>query len=467
MVKLNLLNDRGFGDKDQVHNRMMDSTEEMTLAPPPIFDGGVQIPFLSKQKVERSEYSQWRTGKIRMESSEDAPIMDNKGRYFECGRETRNIKFSSRQDRSFDFGMNEAARTFYTKPERMDCPSMNRVLDNLHHVPGETIIDRVKMGKVAGANWSVVERMQAEMSNTAHIGPGHYRIHDFESKFGPLASNRLMFSVVESGRGAEGAKVKKDTVRRRERNLEILRATYPDTYKLPTEPGDDILEAKTTLNTTGVGKFNGGSRWHDPMRKPENYVKTSGLKLDLDYDPHLDRKKLPQSWTTTDQRPPHEVSISANTDYTLDYGTKISMGTKAKSSPIKYSMAFKSKAPVGLQIVPPTSGKNAGPGSFIPADAIEIRDPNKPSSTMLAPRTSIFSNIEPTDGMRQKFKDFSEENQRGPFFPKGSSGLANVQRDKSEKQIKSVYPRLAKSLWPTPKKQPIADPFAYLKPLIK
>jgi hypothetical protein len=277
-LKLDLMNDRGAAEKDRPENpRVIDSTEEMTFKAPPMFAGGVTIPFLMKPVVQRSEYSQWRTGKIRIESSQQAPIMDNTGRYFECGKESRNIKFSERKDRSFDFGMNEAARTFYCKPERMDCPSMNRVLDNLHHVPGETLSDRVEFGKVAGAHWSVVPRMVPEVSSTAHIGPGHYRIHDFESKYGPLSSNRLMFSVVDSGRGAEEDKIKTAASRRSERNLNILHASRPEKYKQPGSPGTDILAAESSLSKKGGVKFGEGDRWHDAMNVEEKYVKFGTL----------------------------------------------------------------------------------------------------------------------------------------------------------------------------------------------
>ena len=174
-----------------------------------------------RPKVIRSFYSDWRTGKIKLESG-DAPVMDNKGRYFEFGKDLKEVKFTERQLRSVDFGENEAARTYYCNPERIDCPSMNKVLDGLHHVKGETIEDRVKLGKVAGASWTNVPRFRKEQSNTAAIGPGHYDIHRYHDKFGPKHSNLLMMSEVDSGRGEEVFKKTTPAMRRKERNLRIM-----------------------------------------------------------------------------------------------------------------------------------------------------------------------------------------------------------------------------------------------------
>jgi len=472
-VKLQLTNDRfqqpgSLTPSNERPNRLQDSTEFMDKTPPRMFAGGVCIPFLSKPTIQRSEYSMWRTGKVRTDSSKAAPTMDNRGRYFECGMEVKNIKFSEREAKSFDYGANEAARTFYCTPKRLDCPAMNRVLDNLHDVPGETIQDRVVMGKVAGANWSTVPRMIEQPAPTAHIGPGHYDIHSFESKYGPLSSNMLLFSV-ESGRGFADPSDKSSTQRRKERNERILRETYPEKFQDVTF-SDDILRATSisTLNPAG-GQFTQGDRWNDPQARQEKYVKTIGLKLPLDYDPHLDRKKLPMTFTQTPQRPEAPDLPSKDTDYTVDFGSKISMGTKAKTSPIKYSMAFKSKAPVGMEIPVPVSGVHGGPGAF-PNAFPSLTNVNRPDHnsyaflSVLGP--GMFPDVEPTDGMRQKIQKFSETNIKGPVFPKSATGL-DARKIRAEQQLKSVYPKFAEKLWPKPKQVEKVDPFKHLKPLLK
>lgn len=464
--RLDLMNDRLIRPSEEIRIRIYDSVEEREWKPEGIADHGVKIPFLLKPKRERSDYAKWRAGLVKMESG-DAPMMDNKGRYFETGRELKNCKFSERKLHSFDYGSNEAARTYYCQKERMDVPSMNRVMDNSHEVPGETILDRVKMGKVAGASWSSVPRLQAESSNTAHIGPGHYETHKFEAKYGPTSSNLLKLSEVSSGRGAQEYSAKTFGDFKKERNLELYREANPGAYK-----GDNdenvfrILSATSGLNTHGVGKFSDIDRWMNPHIRIEKYVKTTGLKLPLDYDPHLDRKRLKHIISSTPIKSEDNIPGSAYLQYEVDYGPKACMATVAKTTPVIYSQAFRSKAPVGMQMVMPTSGTEGGPGAFTHAmpEAITIKDPNKRSSTFLAPRTTCFADIPEQPGSHEQYKSFSETYTQGPFFPKGSSGADNVLREKMKHQITSLYPKLGTKIWPPPKK-PMwkKDPFAHLK----
>ncbi len=471
-LKLQLTNDR-FQQNNSLTpsnvrpNRLQDSTELMDHTPPPMFSGGVCIPFLSKPVVTRSEYSMWRTGKIRTESNTKAPVMDNKGRYFECGMELKNVKFSERPAKSFDYGLNEAAIKFYCTPKRIDCPAMNRVLDNLHFVAGETIHDRVEMGKVEGHSGSVVPRMVHTPTQTAHIGPGHYNTHAFESKYGPSSSDMLRFSIVPSGRGVADVTDKSSAQRRRERNEQILKEAHPEKFK-HLEPSGDILAATSTLNSHG-GVITTADRWKDPMARQEKYVKTLGLKLELDYDPHLDRTKLPITFTQTPQRPDLPELVSKNTDYNPDCGPKASLQTLAKTSPIKYSMAFKSKAPVGMAIPVPTSKDGGGPGAFPNAykSVTNVHRPEINSPAFLAAKRTPFFSEEPREGSVEELKPFSEVHVKGPTFPKGATDASAARKKRAEQQVNNVYPTLAKKLWPKPKPMEKVDPFKHLKPLIK
>ena len=460
--KLDLLNDRFYRPGDAPTTRVYDSTEELVWKAPERDSRDTQIPFLMRPKVVRSFYSDWRTGKIKLESGE-APIMDNKGRYFGFGKELKEVKFTERQLRSVDFGENEAARIYYCKPERMDCPSMNKVLDGLHHVKGETIEDRVKLGKVAGASWTDVPRFRKEKSNTADIGPGHYDIHRYNDKFGPTHSNLLMLSEVDSGRGEEVYKKATPAMRRKERNLRIMRENNPPKKPEKELEESGLLEATSSLESGfNIDLSTGSKRF---ATKVEPYVKTSGGKLDLDYDPHLDRTRMPVSFSQSPKFAKLELPLTIDTNYTVNYGKKMDIVTAAISSPVTYSAAFKSNAPVGMVTKAPTSG-NAAIFEGI-AGAIEIRDPSRKNATFLAKRGSCFEDIPPTAGTHQKFKDFSEEYTAGPFFPKGSSGAANVQKEKTLHQIKTLYPQLYKKLHPPPPRVEKKDPFAYLKPKIK
>jgi hypothetical protein len=461
-IKLDLLNDRFYRPGDVVEPRIYDSTEEMVWKAPERDSRDTQIPFLMKPKIIRSSYSDWRTGKIKLESG-DAPLIDNKGRNFVFGTELKGVNFSERKLRSFDFGENEAARTFYCKPERMDCPAMNKVLDGLHDVPGETIKDRVKMGKVEGPQWTDVPRWMKEYSNTADIGPGHYDIHRYNDKFGPTHSNLLRLSEVESGRGEDEFMKKSSAMRRQERNLKILADANPN-YKPRIVEESGILEAKSTLDANFKIDLGAGSKRF--VTRVEPYVKTQGGKLPIDFDPHLDRTRLPVSFSQSSKFLKEERPLTLDTDYTVNYGKKADIVTAAIQSPIKFSAAFKSNAPIGLVIKEPTSGINAAIFEGLPG-AIDIRDPTRKNATFLQKRGSCFDGIKPTPGTHEGYKKFTDTNHAGPTFPKGSSGAANVQKEKTLRQINEVYPRLATKLWPPPPKVEKKDPFAYLKPKIK
>ena len=459
--KLDLLNDRFIKPSDEPKCRVFDSTEEMVWKRPERTSRDVEIPFLMKPVVERSDYSKWRTGKIKLESG-DAPVMDNHGRYFECGAELKGVSFSERKLRSFDFGDNEAARTYYCKPERMDCPSMNRVLDGLHDVPGETIRDRVRLKKVPGANWSIVSRWSKEKSNTADIGPGHYDIHRYNDQYGPTHSNLLRMSEVESGRGEEEFKKMTPAMRRFKRNMAIMAEQNPKKEaKFVEESG--MLGAESSLGGVNVDLGKGTTRF---VTKEEPYVKTQGGKLPVDFDPHLDRTRMPVSFSKSPKFMKQERSISADTNYTVNYGKQADIVTAAAKSPVTYSAAFKSKAPVGLVVKVPTSGIDHSIFQGT-QEAIEIRYPNRPSPSFLNPRGSTFGDIKPTPGSHEEMKPFSKMNTKGPFFPKGASGAANFQKEKTSKQIKSMYPNLGRKLFPPAPKVEKKDPFAYLKPKIK
>lgn len=461
--KLDLLNDRFYRPGDAPSTRVYDSTEELVWKAPERDSKDTQIPFLMKPKVVRSFYSDWRTGKIKLESGE-APMMDNRGRYFETGKELKGVEFSERKLRSVDFGENETARIYYCNPERMDCPSMNKVLDGLHHVKGETIDDRVKLGKVAGASWTDVPRFRKEHSNTADIGPGHYDIHRYHDKFGPTHSNLLMLSEVDSGRGEEVYRKVTPALRRKERNMAIMMKNNPPNKPIKEVEESGILGATSSLDSGFKIDLAAGSKRFQERVEP--YVKTSGGKLDLDFDPHLDRTRLPVSFSKSPKFAKLELPITKDTNYTVNYGRKADIVTAAANSPVTFSAAFKSNAPVGMTTKIPTSGINARIFEGLPG-AIDIKDPTRKNASFVAKRGSCFEDIPPQPGTHEKFKQFSETYTAGPFFPKGSSGAANVQAEKTLNQIKTVYPVLYRKLHPPPPKVEYKDPFAYLKPKIK
>ena len=133
------------------------------------------------------------------------------------------------------------------------------------------------------------------------------------------------------------------------------------------------------------------------VTRDEPYVKTQGGKLLVDFDPHLDRTRMPVSFSKSPKFMKQERSVSADTNYTVNYGKQADIVTAAANSPITFSAAFKSKAPVGLVVKIPTSGVDH-PIFQGTQEAIEIHYPNKPRPPFLNPRGSVFGDIKPTPG---------------------------------------------------------------------
>ena len=175
---------------------------------------------------------------------------------------------------------------------------------------------------------------------------------------------------------------------------------------------------------------------------------------------------MPVSFSQSPKFAKVEPALTINTNYTVNYGNKMDIVTAAMASPITYSAAFKSKAQTGMTKNVPASGTNAAifEGK---TGAIEIKDPSRKNASFLAKRGTCFEDLKSTAGTHEKYRDFSEIYTSGPFFPKGDSGAANVQKEKTIERMKTVYPKLYRKLHPPPPKVEKKDPFAYLKPKIK
>lgn len=111
----------------------------------------------------------------------------------------------------------------------------------------------------------------------------------------------------------------------------------------------------------------------------------------------------------------------------------------------------RSLAKVGMEIIPPTSGTEIGPGSFPGAwrDSIEIKEKDKVSYYMLRGRKPVIREAAPDllDGI----KPFSEVHRKGPIFDKqgistGNLVLQTIVKDKLTK----IYPQLAREKFPPP-----------------
>jgi len=161
-----------------------------------------------------------------------------------------------------------------------------------------------------------------------------------------------------------------------------------------------------------------------------------------------------------------KVDIEVN----VDYGPKACIATAAKTSPIKYSMAFRSKAPVGMQLPQSTSAPHAGPGLPDPRPGgIVIKNPTTPSIAFMAQhkvdKTKGGGVGEDEDAplIEQHFQSFSDTHKSGPVFSKAGTGAGLVMKHKVERQLKTIYPRLSAKLFPVPVVVHV-DPWAHLKP---
>jgi len=459
-------------------SRVVDSLDFREYKSIPLNDGGVQIPFMKPKKVKKqSDYQAWKRGNVTGGSS-SAPFLDRNGRYCELGKAVElgpaTVQISSRQYNEFDYWENDTARIYYCFKPRLDTPSMNRVMDNVHELPiRETVAGRVEKGVVAGGSWSTTGRLPGDSSQSL-VGPGQYNVFAYEAKHGPGSSNLLRFLSASSGRNVdESNRVPTKAERQRARKLlsagsssRPMSASGPNTDTIAGEGG-----GKRESWTPGIS-FGSSDRWNNPFYRVAPYVKTLGAKLAPDFDKAMqERERVPPKFPTMPQRYEPKRAI-VDVEVNVDYGPKASLATAAATSPLRYSMAFRSKAEVGMIIPPTTSPPHLGPGAFPLRPALEISDPNRPSYAFLSPNKSSFSkqtireeDDEPSsERQTEAFRPFSEVHTKGVTFSKDGTGAGLVQKIKTENQIKTLYPRLGKRLGIIKPPPPKVDPWAYLKP---
>lgn len=455
--------------------RVVDSLDFMRYDPIRLNDCGAHIPFANKSApAKESAFLAWKRGKMAGGGSGDAPLVDHRGHYFEiakaCELGSSPLKISTREYGEHDYRVNETARIYYCQKKRINTPAMNRVLDNTHDVRGETMQSRVEAGLVHGGSWETTGR-EARISSS-RVGPGDYNVSAFEAKYGPSSSNLLQFLSGPSGRDVDEANrqpTKADRIRSR-RLLSSAGACgeggFGDDEVTARPQTSGLLCARSSLSAVGATSFaGGGDRWKSPVYRVEKYVKTTGAKLAPDYDAaQRAREKVPLLFPTMPQRWEPKMD-HPDIEVFVDCGNKMSLATAARLSPVKYSVAFRSKEPVGMHIPLPTSPPHVGPGAFTFKPSLEVIDPTR-ASCAFAPRTSSFKAPPETSGSEMPVPAFSESNRSGPIFSKDGTGAGLVLKIKMKHQIKTLYPRLGKKLFFKPK--PIVqDPFAYLKPKIK
>ena len=462
--------------------RVVDSLDHRRYDPIYLNDGGVHIPFTSKPKKQESDYMAWKRGRIKGGGTADAPIIDSRGKFYEVGKAVElgpaTVLISNRVYNENDYRENETARIYYCQKKRINTPAMNRVMDNTHEVVTETLAGRVEKGIVPGGSWTTTARLPS--SPFSPVGPGHYNPDAFEAKYGPGSSNLLQFLSAASGRDSD--EHRRLTKAERQRSRKLLTAgggdgTGNNTARSRSRSPSPPHRAQTS-DAAGFSSFDQpfspvrpptgfgtSDRWKSPLYRQENYTKTTGAKLAPDYDVALrERERVPPKFTTMPQRyEPKRDKVDI--EVTVDWGPKASIATAARDSPLKYSMAFRSKAPVGMEIPLPTSPPHIGPGCFSVPPGLVVKNPQTPSIPFLKLPESV-KEVEEQLGSYEQVRPFSETHSSGPVFSRAGSGAGLFLKVKVERQIKTIYPRLANTLWPQPKVEKI-DPWKHLRPKIK
>jgi hypothetical protein len=336
---------------------------------------------------------------------------------------------------------------------RINTPVMNRIVDCFHEVPDDGVSARVARGEVIGGKFSKVEGYYSEKP-ACLVGPGEYDTSRYEKgKFGP-SLHVMPFGNTPTGRGdsneslslshsARAKKYKNNT----ENSLVSSLNSIGENTEYNENKNNKRNEEKRYTGGNGVIKWNNKARFDDPLYNQPFYLKTSGCKLAPDFDEKL--KTVVPIVFRTSKRDEYKVNTTANIEInTPDYGPKASISTAALKSPIKYSSAFVSKAPVGLVISTPTSGPNAFmkyDGAYNYKTSVEIKEPNRQSYYFLRERK--FHELPASLDPYVQPKKFSEWADHGITFTT-SGVIKSHKKELRNKKINRIYPSFLKEKKP-------------------
>jgi hypothetical protein len=459
--KLDLINNRyhppGFGPK-----QVFDSSEKLKIKSY-INTNSVKFNDISKFAKEPKKFG-------AHNANYDSHV-NEKGQIFEC-------QHSIGKDRMQLFKSHVPPTVFGQSQKRIDTEIMNRVMDNIHFVPTgkinllrlififiiiimyvllylETIWDHTVYQP-----WSELNR-KPEIPAT-HLGVGDYEITNFEkSKWGSQPKGSCKFSEVPR----QNPFVSDDSKPSLNKNS-TFRNNHRALYSKPNSADSSIKSRRvrsndtnsiTSKNTTKGFKWDDISRWNSHIYRKESYVKTSGMVLGQDYEKAFD-KRLGGEFGTSKRTFKDATTAGGNVDVDVDCPPKVSMAKMAILSPIKYSAAFISKAPVGMHIPIPTTGDLLGmdyPGTFTPACV--VKEPHKPMPSFLCD-PDRFPIKQAAPDVTNELKSFGDRNRNGPHINKTGGREGGVVKNQhqsniSKVKIKQIYPVMGK------KKYRKTDPF--------
>ena len=210
---------------------------------------------------------------------------------------------------------------------------------------------------------------------------------------------------------------------------------------------DEQLRGGSASSPAASGvAFSASDRWLDPLRRPEAYVKTTGMTLSPDFDRHLD-KRTNGPFASTKRFPPPAATLTLNLAPLFLDALPFHAPTLEYSSlrsPINYS-SFRSTAAVGLQLAPNTTGSIGPmqyPGAF--ASSVAVHEPHRLSRAFQGAPGGLDAACAAAPDPPSRMVPFAETNPLGPVFARGcrAAGLREVARNK----VGKIYPRLAERL---------------------
>jgi hypothetical protein len=413
----------------------------------------------------------------------DFSLVDKNGYYYEVKRRTigRNFQRFSRLPED------------YASPpqQRINTSIMNKVLDHIHDYDVDSIQKRVADDSIRGCHISRIPKPVDPPPTTGLLGPGEYAVegslralnqqgsilkfstiprsfelcqdcYDQEPKLkasrskyrheaAPAEASTTPVGTTSSSNQHHADRGRSSSPHHRSGSPSGRRTGSPS--KSNGRAHDDeaahLLRSNHSLSSSIVRdiKFSTMNRWRHPIYKQEKYIKTSGIKLDQDYDKVLDTRIM-FNMSDASSRGDGLDGVNGTTssvDVDADCGSKITIKTAVKLSPIRYSAAFKSKAAMGMDYPVPASGTEIGPGTFIPPSAIQVRFPDKGSFGNY-PRNINFgfiANPDPPGDIKPPPPITG-----GKFGQAGKLAGRNVHlMNVAKKKFTKVYPEFARTLY--------------------
>jgi hypothetical protein len=391
----------------------------------------------------------------RAESAQRNRMAVSATRDFSSYMEPTNFLTFSKVDRGL--GLN-------IKP-RIDTETMRRVLDNVHDLSGDTIEMRMRHRKVPGVvRWKEQDLYGLDDSagsqssfiattGTSHsvdLGPGCYRTETFYQgpHAGGISHGTLPFLEQDAVKQENQFKI---TMKERHSSLNRS-AAFRSRGRPATGLDSERASSSSPARELPGGRFGvGGDRWRAPEYRAEGYLKTTGLTLSPDYDrAYTELTKVPITLTAKTPRfRPNEWPY----DYSNDVEVIVDMphtsvATSARLSPLKLSAAFRSKAPAGFTVQPPTSGWDIGPGSYKGSleatEAIQIKGRGsgdlsivfRSKSPRIAPVKAALNDLD------MPLPSLLDPTKGSTFSQSGASGLKNnFLAEWTAKKISQIYPK--------------------------